>query len=49
MKITAQTDLYIKQFQAFIVQNEQMKGYLRFLPPEIKKTAAFFEGGFKRK
>ncbi|WP_245308211.1 DUF2935 domain-containing protein [Halalkalibacter urbisdiaboli] len=41
MKITAQTDLYIKQFQSFIVQNEQMKGYLRFSPPGIERQKRF--------
>ncbi|MFC0560293.1 DUF2935 domain-containing protein [Halalkalibacter alkalisediminis] len=41
LKITAQTDLYIQQFQAFIVQNEQMKGFLRFSPPGIQRQQRF--------
>ncbi|GAE35477.1 hypothetical protein JCM9157_2586 [Halalkalibacter akibai JCM 9157] len=41
MKITAQTDVYIQQFQSFIVQNEQMKGYLRFSPPGIARQTRF--------
>ncbi|KHF38982.1 DUF2935 domain-containing protein [Halalkalibacter okhensis] len=41
LKITAQTDLYINQFQSFIVQNEQMKGFLRFSPPGIQRQRRF--------
>ena len=41
LKIIAQTDSYIQQFQAFIVQNEQMKGYLRFSPPGIQRQQRF--------
>ncbi|MDT8861385.1 DUF2935 domain-containing protein [Alkalihalobacillus sp. MEB130] len=41
LKITAQTDRYIEQFQSYIVQNEQMKGFLRFSPPGIQRQQRF--------
>lgn len=37
LEITAVTDRYINRFQGFIVQNQQMKGILRFSPEGIPR------------
>lgn len=35
--IIQRTDAYSAKFQGFMVQNQQMKGYLRFSPPGIRR------------
>ncbi len=37
LEITHQLDLYISRFQGFLVQNKQMRSFLRFSPPGIPR------------